>query len=192
MASWILGHHGLTGNLGAWLPALWRRHMRASVLLALLTTASCTFPRYQSDLRVGDVVPPELTNPGTEGIWLVARPEDCFGCRLEGAFVALRSVQRAGGSAESTRVRALLITPSPHDTLSFSGALTLERVQADIAIMSPRVGRRIFNSRKLPAIYFVQDGRITHEWKATSLARIVIGRHEIRDVVSFASKRAER
>jgi hypothetical protein len=158
------------------------------VAVALAAGTGCTRDRHGPDFEVSQVAPVELrteaADGSTPGLWLIAAADDCFGCRLEAGFLALRSMQRADNALPAPKITVFLVGQAPSDTIAFSAILRSERITARIVLVSLRTARRHLHPRKMPAIYWVWGGRVLGKWENTGLRQLVVGRNDIRDAMS--------
>jgi hypothetical protein len=130
----------------------------------------------------------ELASAGGGGDWsivLVGSPEDCFSCKLQGVFVALRASQRAD-SALRPRVALVLITRSSRDTGPAAWLLRREHVIAAIAALSPEEAREHFDLTNTPAIYLLNGGEEIKRWEAGNGSAVAIGRDDPIDALLVA------
>lgn len=162
--------------------------------ISIVTAAifgACQPPLAKVDLDLSDVAPPVMQLGESATVVIVARLDDCLNCNLRGGFVALRSLQRNSDSALVPKVVVLLVSRNVLDTLLLRQSLNRERVGARIETISPHGARRIFDEKKLPAIYLIEDGLVVREWESGGLQGVVIGRSEIVDAVSEVRKSRE-
>lgn len=152
--------------------------------MAVVILAACQAASADVDFGIDDTAPIEIGAGGSTNLLFVTTLEDCFGCRIQGGFVALRSAQRTGDSAFAPRLTALLVARSLDDTLAFSQTLQYERITARIKTMTPREAGRIFDLGRIPAIYLLEDGRVVREWQSGGQTVLVIGRNDITGAVA--------
>ncbi len=127
----------------------------------------------QADLNRGDQVPMRLRTPGQPALVIAARTDDCLGCRLNGVYHALRTLRGAEGDSAPIII-VLAMTSDGADSTIFRHTLLRERIDARIELLSPEEGRRILDWGRLPAIYFIRNGRVIGEWEAPQAGGAVV------------------
>lgn len=166
--------------------------MRRTIVVVAATLAACQPPPLPDvDVRIGDAAPIHMRPTGSSSLLFVGTLDDAFGCRIQDGFVALRSVQRARDSVFAPpSLTVLLLTRSAKDTLAFSRALQHERLTAHIQTMTPREARSVFDLRRIPAIYLVENGRVVQKWESNNRIPTVMGRHDITDALTQLRSRS--
>lgn len=155
--------------------------VKCIVPLAALLAACQAAPAVH--LAVGDTLPSAVAVPDTAALLFVSTLEDCFSCRIQGGFVALRSVQRSLAPEVAPSLTALLVAKVPSDTLQFAETLRGERLHARIVTMTPGQAKRVLNPAKIPAIYLIKKGRVIGVWESGQDVVIEMGRNAIVDEI---------
>jgi hypothetical protein len=86
---------------------------------------------------------------------------------------------RRADSTRRPRLTVLLITGRSDDTVALASILKRERLMARVQTMTPRDAKKVFDLRKIPAIYLLEKGRVVREWEAQRGAPIAIERNDI-------------
>jgi hypothetical protein len=150
--------------------------MRLMVAGSVVLALACRSSQGHADLGVGDRVPVELGVDESVHLMFVTTFEDCFSCRIQGGYVALRSTQLPDADRPPVPITALLITRDEADTLAFGHALADERIVARIRVVTPRQAAKVFDLSRIPAIYLLAGGHVMREWEAGGP---VLGRNDI-------------
>ena len=152
--------------------------MRSMTGLAVLL-AACIGSKNPEPLKTGDKVPQALVGTVDRGLLFVTTVEDCFSCRIQGGFVALRAVQRGADTALAGTVTAVLISRKASDTAAFLQVLQNERIKARVVHIAPGKAQDYFAQERVPAIWLVAGGRILREWVPTKRGGVALERNDI-------------
>ena len=152
------------------------------LLFAVAGSVGCRAASARVALHAGDAAPRELGASDSTDLLFVTTAAECFGCRIQGGFVALRAAQRTAGDIWAPRLTALLVARGSDDSLAFSRTLEYERIVAQIKVMTREQASRIFDLDRIPAIFLIEKGRVVREWE--SVGRRALGRDDITDALA--------
>lgn len=120
---------------------------------------------------------------------IVARENDCLGCSIVGAFVAVRALQRRGDGGLVPPILLLAAVRSGDDTVAYSRTLARERVAAKIQSLDLSEVERRLGAANLPAVFVIANGRIVKRWTPGQGPLVEIDRDELRRVVDSIAHR---
>ena len=153
------------------------------LLLAGLVTA-CHSTSDDVEISLGEVIPAALGGDSTD-VLFVTTIEECFSCRIQGGFVALRTAGSLedSGIAALPRLTALVIVRKEGDSAKFARTLQEERITARVRTVPLALAERTFNLQRIPAIYVLSGGKVARMWESGGPAFVSMGRNEVKDAL---------
>ncbi len=126
-----------------------------------------------ANLASGDTAPSFLGAPDRMTVAVTASVDDCLSCDLRGVFVSLRALQSKQNGSAMPEVVVFAVAAKEADTLFFRQTLDRERVAGRIMWVTPSAVSAIVDRNRLPAMFFIDEGRVVEVWQRNSSATIV-------------------